>query len=626
MTFKFTNNASSTLAAGINTSVASLTVLSGAGSKFPAITGVSAYYCTLSSGAAVEVVLVTARSTDTFTIVRGQDGTTGQSWSSDAAFELRVTAAEMTSLQTAPQSVASITALKALSKLDRPWVAVAGYTTSGDGGGGLYWLDTADTTSLDNGGTIIVGTDGGRWKLALTGPLSVMQFGAVGDSTTDNTAAFAAIEALVNPARVYVPEGKFLVTWIGNLLKTYFGPGTIKDSLGNWVPGTFTWVATKPSAPDTGGLPYYFEGDLSKTEAEYYTLGYTLGSTIRTSFTEPYFRSQTTPHFEWFDNYAGSSGTICRISASATLGQPSITVNSSAGVSGGVTLTLANSAGTVTDTLVVASIGVGTITFTSNLTHSYVAGNLVSPGNRTMCPQHHQEVIHRGGGDSYATVYRISNSYAPTAGQDHFYFTSTAGAIGGDLSASSSGNYFTGLEWQFIDNGYDVAVIGDVYSYNRTNNTGARFAIWVGELHKSEGTVPGDALYIGRGAWRMGLDVAQGDFSSNGQCAISLGVNHRIYFGNSMSAGTNPYPILTNNLSTTYMGFDGSSLQIVAGANQAAYFDSTGATFTKSFNVPSSGNISASATAGGATLPAAPFTFLIIKIDGTNYKIPVYNS
>jgi hypothetical protein len=93
MTIKFTNNATTTLAAGINSSVTSLTVATGAGALFPSLSGSDVFYVTLANiSGAVEIVKVTARSTDTFTIVRAQDNTTALSWSTGDKVELRPTA------------------------------------------------------------------------------------------------------------------------------------------------------------------------------------------------------------------------------------------------------------------------------------------------------------------------------------------------------------------------------------------------------------------------------------------------------------------------------------------------------------------------------------------------------
>ena len=96
MVMKFTNNATSTLASSINSSVTSLSVATGQGALFPTLSGGDYFYCTLANTAGtVEIVKVTARSTDTFTIVRGQDGTTGASWTAGDKVELRLVAASL---------------------------------------------------------------------------------------------------------------------------------------------------------------------------------------------------------------------------------------------------------------------------------------------------------------------------------------------------------------------------------------------------------------------------------------------------------------------------------------------------------------------------------------------------
>jgi len=97
MTIQFTNNASTTLASGITAVATSLTVATGAGALFPTPSGAAFFYCTLQNvaGTLREIVKVTARTTDTFTIVRAQDGTSGQIFSTSDKVELRVTAADL---------------------------------------------------------------------------------------------------------------------------------------------------------------------------------------------------------------------------------------------------------------------------------------------------------------------------------------------------------------------------------------------------------------------------------------------------------------------------------------------------------------------------------------------------
>lgn len=94
MGIKVTNNASGTLNAGINSSATTIVLAAGQGARFPTL-GVNDYfYATLiDTTNNLEIVKVTARSTDTLTVVRGQDGTTARAYSTNDRFELRPTAA-----------------------------------------------------------------------------------------------------------------------------------------------------------------------------------------------------------------------------------------------------------------------------------------------------------------------------------------------------------------------------------------------------------------------------------------------------------------------------------------------------------------------------------------------------
>jgi len=110
--------------------------------------------------------------------------------------------------------VASVAALRLLTKTIDPYVTTAGYYTAGDGGGGTYFYDSTDTSSSDNNGTIIVATDGGRWKLLWSGQLNVRHFGAKGDnSNDDSTAIQAAINYLeaTTGGTVYLPAGDYVI-------------------------------------------------------------------------------------------------------------------------------------------------------------------------------------------------------------------------------------------------------------------------------------------------------------------------------------------------------------------------------------------------------------------------------
>lgn len=106
----FANNAASTLASGITDVATSLTVVTGAGALFPAPTGGDYFMLTLTQATSEttwEVVKVTARTTDTLTVVRAQEGTAAVAWGSGSKAELRVTATTLSSFLPAANGTAS---------------------------------------------------------------------------------------------------------------------------------------------------------------------------------------------------------------------------------------------------------------------------------------------------------------------------------------------------------------------------------------------------------------------------------------------------------------------------------------------------------------------------------------
>lgn len=99
MAIKFTNNASATLAASITSTQTSVSLTTGQGALFPTLTAPDYFYVTFSDSANnLEIAKVTARTGDTLTVSRGQDGTVGRTFSAGDKCELRFTAAGITDL------------------------------------------------------------------------------------------------------------------------------------------------------------------------------------------------------------------------------------------------------------------------------------------------------------------------------------------------------------------------------------------------------------------------------------------------------------------------------------------------------------------------------------------------
>ncbi len=90
----YSNNASTTLSAGINNSTTTVPIASASG--FPSIGSGEYYFATIANtnNTKIEVVKVTAGTTS-LTVTRAQDGTTAQAFSSGDNFQLRVTAATL---------------------------------------------------------------------------------------------------------------------------------------------------------------------------------------------------------------------------------------------------------------------------------------------------------------------------------------------------------------------------------------------------------------------------------------------------------------------------------------------------------------------------------------------------
>jgi hypothetical protein len=169
------NNAYGYLASAISATDTSILLTTGTGANFPALAASEYFYATITATAGVpEVIKVTARSTDTLTVTRGQENTAALAFPAGALVELRVTA----------QSV----------------------------------LDAIDQYSNFNNA-------------------NVREFGALGDGVTDDTAAINAAIAATNASGQWLvwDKGIYRVTdsiiasvpelrWVGQSATILFDP------------------------------------------------------------------------------------------------------------------------------------------------------------------------------------------------------------------------------------------------------------------------------------------------------------------------------------------------------------------------------------------------------------------
>lgn len=301
-----------------------------------------------------------------------------------------------------------------------------------------------------------LGASGSAAASGVDDVVSILDYGGVGDGTTNNDAAFAAAEASTEKA-IYIPGGVFITNRAhATFTKGYWGPGVVMTSEGRALPGTNTYLAAAPTAAPGTGVSGFFAGDHGLNRGEWKVVG--VGARTQGASTI-YFDRRFQGRSCWMYTYDGSSGFQ---------------------------------------------------------TQSAVP--------RTNTPYDYIHVRNFGAhGDVYGSVVRMEQKFAPSAAQTHFFATTTVGQYGGDVNFDSiaSGAYATGWESMYLDNGADVAVIAQVDSFDRTNDTGAKSVVWLGTMMKSEGSKPADCAHAVAGPWRIGLDTVRATFSGLGAGALA---------------------------------------------------------------------------------------------------------
>lgn len=169
LTLLAANNAQTVLAAGISASATSLTVNSGTGSLFPAPSdGVSFFKLTLidaATGQLTEIMHVTARTGDTMTIERGQEGTTARAWSANDIAANMMTAGTLNYI------------LANFQPLDATLTALAGLATGANKLPYFTGPDSASQTDITSVGRDIIG------KTTIADILAYLGLGAIATSS-----------------------------------------------------------------------------------------------------------------------------------------------------------------------------------------------------------------------------------------------------------------------------------------------------------------------------------------------------------------------------------------------------------------------------------------------------------
>ena len=255
-------------------------------------------------------------------------------------------------------------------------------------------------------------------------------------------------------------------------------------------------------------------------------------------------------------------------------------------------------------------------------------------GGRTSIPAIYIEGSHFGYGDVPGVSVHYGISQHPNSASISGNWTGANSVVcfDGETVALTQRVNVYGAEFHLGDNGYDrVAAIGLVLSFDRENGNpstgyGQYNTVWTGVRIQTEGPYPADSGFSVNGLWNVGLDFSGATLSNS--AAIALKSNDRVYFG---VPATSPPIWFANTLSDNYQTFDGTKHVFVANGVPSLQIGSTAITssvqhtFTQSINI-GSGYTYSSASAGSASaLPGAPQTYVVISINGSPFKIPVYN-
>ncbi len=239
------NNFATTINGAISNSATSIVLTSVTG--FPSIGAGVTCNLTLQHGATIEIVTATALSTNTLTVTRGQEGTSGVAWSDLSSISIRPTA---DSVDRKIDTAGGATSRKILVSNGTSWGAsTETYAVPGTSGNhlvsdGTNWTSAA-TTSITALGTVITGT----WNATIitatyggSGRASATAFAPIVGGTTSTGAHQSSASG--STGQIYQSAGNAAVpTWsTPTYPSTSPTSGKILQSDGtNIVASTATW-------------------------------------------------------------------------------------------------------------------------------------------------------------------------------------------------------------------------------------------------------------------------------------------------------------------------------------------------------------------------------------------------
>lgn len=223
-----------------------------------------------------------------------------------------------------------------------------------------------------------------------------------------------------------------------------------------------------------------------------------------------------------------------------------------------LTITGAGSLGTPTSGFLnLPELTPHTLTINSAAGHT---NNTTTGDGQTLLLGYVTNVTHTGPG-GYAGGYYGATTVAGTLpGSTHFIAGPAGGVFSGHTFAGANAVFLNPIEIHNADNGFDAAAIGIVLDFTRTNNTGAKGAIWTGIRIQSSGSAAMDNAYTMAGNFLAGLDLTPGTYTTHA-AAITMKTNDRMYFDATATPDASGFVGHTTNVGQSFIGSDGTALQ-----------------------------------------------------------------
>ena len=185
----------------------------------------------------------------------------------------------LSAIKTLAADASQVASIEALRKYSGDgYVNVNAYHANTTVGGGVFVADKTDKSTADNGCTVIVSTDGTRWKRVFSGMLNLHDFGYVASKNnalaTLNAAEAAALGIVVDclglsidtgntyPQKNKYTNGKFVIN--GKTVDVQYQP--IRSGIGRFISGSGAAANLKSNEWTGAGLIAIGEGAMEQME------------------------------------------------------------------------------------------------------------------------------------------------------------------------------------------------------------------------------------------------------------------------------------------------------------------------------------------------------------------------